>query len=40
MLGIDTAPPGGIARSDLNGDGNTDGKDINDFIDCAVGGCP
>lgn len=40
MLGIDTIPPGGIARSDLNGDGDTDGKDINNFIDCVVGGCP
>ena len=40
LLGIDTSPPGGIARSDLNGDGNTDGLDISVFAACAVLGCP
>ncbi len=40
LLGIETIPPGGIARSDLNGDGNTDGLDAADFVTCAVLGCP
>lgn len=40
LLGVDTNPPGGISRSDLNGDGRTDGLDISNFVACAVLGCP
>ncbi|MFQ5424976.1 MAG: M12 family metallo-peptidase [Phycisphaerae bacterium] len=40
LLSMDTTPPGGIARSDMNADGRTDGLDIADFIACALNGCP
>ena len=40
LLGTDTNPPGGICRSDLNGDNRTDGRDIEDFVACAIAGCP
>lgn len=32
LLGVDTDPPGGIERSDLNFDGETDALDIMEFI--------
>ena len=41
LLGIDTNPPGGICRADLNGDNVTNGEDVSVFVQCAVlGGCP
>ncbi len=41
LLGIDTNPPGGICRADLNGDNATNGEDVSEFVQCAVlGGCP
>ena len=36
LLGVDTIPPGGIARSDVNGDGPTDGLDIQPFVDLLI----
>ncbi|MCG8408457.1 MAG: thrombospondin type 3 repeat-containing protein [Phycisphaerales bacterium] len=32
LLGVDTIPAGGIARSDVNNDGATDGLDIQTFV--------
>jgi hypothetical protein len=40
LLGIDTMPPGGIARSNINGDATTDGGDAQGFVDCLTTGCP
>ena len=40
LLGIDTMPPGGILRSDLNGDGVANGLDAALFVGCVVIGCP
>lgn len=37
LLGTDTFPPGGIARSDLNGDGAADGMDVQRFANLALG---
>jgi len=36
LLGIDTAPPGGIDRSDINDDGFTNGADVQAFVDLLV----
>jgi hypothetical protein len=40
LLGIETSPPGGAHRIDLNYDQITDGQDIQPIIDCLqYGGC-
>lgn len=39
LLGVNI-DPGAIGRSDLNGDGRTDGRDVAVFVECAIGGCP
>lgn len=39
LLGIDTDPPGGIERSDVNFDGMTDALDIPEMVFCLVFGC-
>lgn len=36
LLGTDTIPPGGIARSDVDNDGNTDGIDIQYFVELLL----
>lgn len=36
VLGTDTIPAGGIARSDLTGNGVTNGEDIQRFVDIAL----
>jgi len=35
-LGNDTIPPGGIDRSDVTDDGDTDGEDVQPFADLLV----
>lgn len=32
LLGVNTNPPGGVSRSDVNGDGAVDGRDIQSFV--------
>ena len=36
LLAIDTIPPGGIARSDMNEDGATNGLDVQPFLDLLI----
>ena len=36
LLGVDTEPSGGIMRSDVNGDGLTDGADVQPFVDLLL----
>jgi probable HAF family extracellular repeat protein len=36
LLGVDTEPPGGIDRSDMNDDDQTDGLDIQLFVDALL----
>lgn len=36
LLGVDTVPPGGIDRSDMNNDGLTNGGDVQFFVDLLV----
>ncbi|MCG8408458.1 MAG: thrombospondin type 3 repeat-containing protein [Phycisphaerales bacterium] len=36
MLGVDTDPPGGIDRSDVNGDSVADGRDVQLFVELLL----